>query len=505
MGEVIPDSLQSFNVLDVEDLKDHRLAMEITVCSGFVGQPEEFSRIWRNYTQSIPHPERTLFKHSEHAEFVAWILPKIQNNDPMNAITLVQMATESQMISKLGGIHQILSYGKSFSQIGIEVAKQQLERLIDLWKRTEFETHVKFALESASKGNNLSNVIIDLLQSSKGLINVESKLFSTSEAIVEQAFKQITDPTETSHFIKSKFSTMGSMYGHYQRGQIFMIGAPTGNGKTAFVMMEIDYALENGLTVDAFLMESSFRQYMMRHIAQKQNIPISKFMNRILNKTEMERAIEEKNRMMQYENQIHFAPDNSLSALDIDALIQERKAKTGKKCDIIFVDHLNTMRPMTKGTGATDYQHYVDTMQELKDIASRENAALVLAAQLNTQTVRDNFDGPHKLPTLDSFRGGAPTEAAKVCVILHKNKQDMLDRDRPVVEQRMVVVKANDGETGVVDSLFVRPIAMHLEDSPPISHVTGKRMTLGHYRKLNHGEYLTKYGFDLERERGLDD
>src|SRR5690606_35860444 len=69
-----------------------------------------------------------------------------------------------------------------------------------------------------------------------------------------------------------------------------------------------------------------------------------------------------------------------------------------------------------------------------------------------------------RFPGIGAFRGGVVTEYAKVVIILHKDEQEMLKANQPVVEQHIVICKANDGASGAIQSLFLKPFAMHIED-----------------------------------------
>ena len=59
--------------------------------------------------------------------------------------------------------------------------------------------------------------------------------------------------------------------------------------------------------------------------------------------------------MQKFDGRFHMAPMGNYCASEIDAMIQERKQKTGAPCDLIVVDHLDKMAASRKDVGVASF------------------------------------------------------------------------------------------------------------------------------------------------------
>jgi replicative DNA helicase len=306
----------------------------------------------------------------------------------------------------------------------------------------------------------------------------------TADVCNDEIDRMITEEA-TGDDIPTSFRAFAEHVGEYKRGQITLVGAPPGFGKTAWAMQEIQSALTAGFVVDAFLMESSKAQFSERWVMRNGAVTGGKFKRKSYTQDDFKAISDCMAMLNKFENQFYMAPMENYTVAAIDALIQARKTNTGQPCDFIVIDHLDCLS-VKREKGQGQYEAMKDAVLQLRGMAARENAAMLLMGQLNVDAVKNTVGQANKFPTLDAFRGGTPVEAAKVVVILNKDKQVMLDGS-PVVEQQIVICKANDGNTGYIRSLFLKPFAMHIED------VGNNRQ---HYAK-----WLNALKFDMNYQR----
>jgi hypothetical protein len=101
------------------------------------------------------------------------------------------------------------------------------------------------------------------------------------------------------------------------------------------------------------------------------------------------------------------------TANDVRAYLKEYEIKTGRKVDILLVDYLDLLMPMSKKISPADLfikDKYVS--EELRNLAVEKNCVLVTAAQLNRGAVEEvEFDHSHisgglsKIQTADNVFG----------------------------------------------------------------------------------------------------
>lgn len=453
-------------------LAQEKYPHERALCYWFMLNPAESVAAWKNHVSKIENPGKALLQSDKCRLLVGKIvsLYKQHGMERVSLMTLKEHCTPEE-IESFGGWKHIVEHFE-FMLIGSGF-HDLMGTLLDHYRVREFQRLVDFAAESANDGKSLNDVIAMVGEKTRTLLKVDAGMMTpTVDICVNEIEKKIREDS-TDESIPSTFRSFAGMVKEYQRGQIALVGAPPGNGKTAWAMQEIQCALEHGFTVDAFLMESTFSQFTDRYIMRNFAVKGGRLNRKSFTQDELRAIQDGMESLNRFENRLYLAPMANYTAGGIDAMLQERKAATGRGIDLIVIDHLDCMS-IPREKGQSQFDAMKETVLQLRGIATRENAAMLLCAQLSVDAIRNSVGQKERLPTIDAFRGGTPTESAKVVVILNKDKQAMLD-GTPYVEQQAVICKANDGETGFVRMLFLKPFAKHIEDTSPACRVQYKR------------------------------
>jgi hypothetical protein len=131
--------------------------------------------------------------------------------------------------------------------------------------------------------------------------------------------------------------------------------------------------------------------------------------------------------------QVKYMPSGK-TANDLRAYLKEYEIKVGKKVDILLVDYLDLLMPVSKKISPADLfikDKYVS--EELRNLAVEKNCVLVTAAQLNRGAVEEvEFDHSHisgglsKIQTADNvfgiFTSRAMRERGKYQIQLMKTR-----------------------------------------------------------------------------------
>ena len=460
---------------------------ERALCSFFFCQPRQTLELWQSMTASIgvdkpgQRAADVLIQDERHRMFIRTVLEMIKAGyDEITFFDMVKNFATPERIEKMGGVPYLTRHS-DFALVGGVNLRHHIEQLVDRYRLRKFQEIAENALYVAVDGKSLNGVIDDIAQRTKTLLKANTAVLTPTIDVCLDAMERLTMEEGDDGTIPSSFRHLAENVGNHRRTYMWLVGAPPGNGKTAFAMQEIQCALEHGFTVDAFLMESSFDQFMERYLMRNFAIRGGKFKSKFFTKDERAAIMTGAENLQKFEGRFHMAPPMSYNASQIDALIQERKQKTGTPCDLIVVDHLDKMAASRKDVGVASFDSTKENVQALSNIAARENAALLLLSQLSVSAIRDSFQKNSRIPTLGAFRGGTSTEYAKVCLILFKDEQEMLKNDSPVVEQEIVICKANDGNSGTIPSLFIKPLAMHIEDAASVERAKYQR----HFEAVN--------------------
>ncbi len=198
------------------------------------------------------------------------------------------------------------------------------------------------------------------------------------------------------------------LYGGFKRGELNIWCAGSGGGKSLFLAnLGVNFSLA-GLNVIYFTFELSEELVGMRVDSMLTGIA-SKDIFKNLDDVEMKVKLTGKRAGGM---QIKYLPSGK-NCNDLRAYLKEYQVKTGKKPDIILVDYLDLMMPLSVKVSPSDLfvkDKYVS--EELRNFAMETQAVVVTAAQLNRSAVEEvEFDHSHisgglsKIQTADNVIG----------------------------------------------------------------------------------------------------
>jgi len=190
----------------------------------------------------------------------------------------------------------------------------------------------------------------------------------------------------------------------------------------------VNYALA-GLNVIYLTLELSEELVSMRVDSMITGIPTREVFKQI-DEIEMRvRVIGKKSGSLQ----VKYMPSGK-TANDVRAYLKEYEVKTGRKPDVLLVDYLDLLMPMSQKISAENLfikDKYVS--EELRNLAVEKNCVFVTAAQLNRGAVEEvEFDHSHisgglsKIQTADNvfgiFTSRAMRERGKYQIQLMKTR-----------------------------------------------------------------------------------
>ena len=198
------------------------------------------------------------------------------------------------------------------------------------------------------------------------------------------------------------------LFGGFNRGELNIFAGGSGAGKSLFLAnLGVNFALA-GLNVVYLTLELSEALVSMRIDAMVTGIS-TKDIFKDLDDVEMKvKMIGKKAGMLQ----VKYMPSGK-TANDVRAYLKEYEIKVGKKVDVLLVDYLDLLMPVSKKISPADLfikDKYVS--EELRNLAVEKNCVFVTAAQLNRGAVEEvEFDHSHisgglsKIQTADNVFG----------------------------------------------------------------------------------------------------
>ena len=198
------------------------------------------------------------------------------------------------------------------------------------------------------------------------------------------------------------------LFGGMNRGELNIFAGASGAGKSLFLAnMGVNWALQ-GLNVVYITLELSEALVAMRVDAMLTGIS-TRDIFKDLDDVEMKvKMIGKKSGLFQ----VKYMPSGK-TANDIRAYLKEYEITVGKPVDVILIDYLDLLMPLSKKISPSDLfikDKYVS--EELRNLAVEKNSVLVTAAQLNRGAVEEvEFDHSHisgglsKIQTADNVFG----------------------------------------------------------------------------------------------------
>jgi len=198
------------------------------------------------------------------------------------------------------------------------------------------------------------------------------------------------------------------LFGGMNRGELNIFAGGSGAGKSLFLAnLGVNWALQ-GLNVVYLTLELSEELVSMRVDSMMTGIPTREVFKN-LDDVEMKvKMIGKKSGTFQ----VKYMPSGK-TANDLRSYLKEYEIKLGRRVDVLLVDYLDLLMPISKKISPADLfikDKYVS--EELRNLAVEKNCIFVTAAQLNRGAVEEvEFDHSHisgglsKIQTADNVFG----------------------------------------------------------------------------------------------------
>ena len=206
------------------------------------------------------------------------------------------------------------------------------------------------------------------------------------------------------------------LFGGFNRGELNIFAGGSGAGKSLFLAnLGVNWALA-GMNVVYLTFELSEALVAMRVDSMTTDIP-TKEIFKDLDTVEMKvKLVGKKSGAFQ----IKYMPSGK-NTNDIRSFVKEYEIKTGKRIDVLLIDYLDLMMPMSRKVSPSDlFVKDKFVSEELRNLAMETQTVFVTASQLNRASVEEiEFDHSHiagglsKIQTADNVIGSFTSRAMK--------------------------------------------------------------------------------------------
>ena len=282
------------------------------------------------------------------------------------------------------------------------------------------------------------------------LVTVQS---SVGEALhrMEEMYK---DPT-AGRGIPTGFKGLNNILNGFQPGDLILIAARPGQGKTSIGMNFIEHAAmhasrktaagkDNPYKCAVFSLEMPAVQLAKRMLCSEARVDMSKANSGRLTAEDWKALAAAKSRL----DKAQIYIDDSSLTTPIEILSKCRRLKREKGLDLVMVDYLQLM---SSGERVENRQQEVSTITRTMKIAAKElNVPILLLSQMS----RDVEKRTGKKPQMSDLReSGAIEQDADIILFIYRehDPNDVTVDEEVRSKVELIIAKHRNGETGSVE------------------------------------------------------
>lgn len=385
------------------------------------------------------------------ANKVVWnsVVDLVNDNKPVDIVTLSSMLKEKGMLQKAGGIEYISTL------VGIMPNAANIVYYANIVKdKALLRNLIKETGNIAEKCFTHVGEVSELLdEAEKNVFRIaEYKLKSEVRSIgviVKDTFEMLEalyKKRDSITGVPTGYIDLDKMTNGFQKSDLIIIAGRPGMGKTAFALnIALNAASKYDKSTAVFSLEMSSGQLVQRLLASEARVESSKLRSGRLNMDEWTNLAEVAGRLNDYKIYIDDTP--AISSLEIRAKC--RRLKREGNLDLIIVDYLQLMSS-TKGDNRE--QQISEMSRSLKALAKELNVPVIALSQLNRSVEARNDKRP--VPS-DLRESGAIEQDADIIIFLYRDDFYNKESKYPGIAE-VIIAKHRNGPTGTVPLVFIK-------------------------------------------------
>lgn len=365
----------------------------------------------------------------------------ISDGLPVDVITLDAELGKRGLIEETGGLAYLIDLQQNTPSAA------NVGRYARLVSESAAERELRFAAEQIERlaterdGRSIADrqaEAVALLDKISGTAAGRSEEMSYEDAIraTLHHWERISE-TDGMLGFSTGLKCLDEVTGCLQRGNLTVIGARPGMGKSVLAENIARNCAKNGLSVRFQSYEMSGVELTQRGASAEYSIDYGRLKKYRMTQTETDNFALYINKARNWK----FVIDTEMVGIDaIAARCRLEKRKSG--LDLLVVDHLHLM----PRKGVNEVAELDDITARLKRLAMELQIHVLLVAQLNRATEKQ----ADKRPSLADLRGSGGIEQ-NANLVLMPYREGYYDSEAPQGTAELIIAKNRDGERGVLD------------------------------------------------------
>lgn len=363
-------------------------------------------------------------------------------NMPIDTISLADYLKSSGELERVGGRSFLLGLGNnSLALVGWRRHVEMLHRDTTLRKMISASAQITALAYDAPED---TKEVVD--RAEKMLLDVTNRDVHKNEQSLEEIMADLYE--ELGQNAANHDKPLGVLTGFpridecllgLRPGQMIVIGARPGVGKTSFALNLMTNAAFNGASVAMFSLEMSKVEIAQRLLAANARVGLQEIRSARIRNEQWPQILQATNDLSQLDIMIDDTPGTTVTEIRAKA----RRILRGKPLGLVIIDYLQLISPPSGGHRADSRATEVSEMSRgIKIMAKDLGVPVVALSQLN-RTV-ENRTG--KRPQLSDLReSGSIEQDADVVALLDRsmNEDEASREDRPAMNETTFIIAKN--------------------------------------------------------------
>ncbi len=389
------------------------------------------------------------FYKDSHKKIFLAMLDLYKKNEPIDLITLTEQLSRKEQIEEIGGA----SYLSHIVNLVPTSANIKYHSKI-VKEKSLLRNLIKTTTEIITMSYDESIEINELLDAA------ETKIFSLSEKTIRGSFVRIDNVVKDTIELVDKlynkkelitglpsgFTDLDMQTTGFQPGDLVVVGARPGMGKTSFCLNIATYVgIEVKVPVALFSLEMSKELIVLRMICSEAEVDSKSVRSGYHTKEDYRKLVNAAGRLAEAPI---FIDDSFNTVLEMRAKARRLKAEHG--LGLIIVDYLQLMRG--EGSYIAREQVISDISRSFKALAKDLKVPIIVISQLNRSCEQR---GDNKRPIIADLReSGAIEQDADTILFLYRGDYyKAKDAEEGIAE--LDIAKQRNGPTGMINVTFL--------------------------------------------------
>jgi replicative DNA helicase len=397
------------------------------------------------------------FFRPAHALIFEAIMSLTNRQIPVDPISLADTLKAMGQLEAVGGRPYIAELA------GNTFALTSWERHVDIVKRQSILRELVFA---AAKINSLAydapddvNEVVE--EAEKTLFDVTEKRVSSTfrnmSDLVSEAYAEITRLSQQKDHmagVPTGFKDVDDLFHGFRGGDLVILAARPGVGKTSFALNLATNAAKAGTAVAFFSLEMGAEQLVQRILCSEARVSLSKLRSGYIAEGDWGALAEASGSLSQLDMFIDDTPGLSVLEARAKGRRELHHLKEGQK-GLIVVDYLQLMQPGAATAHKSTNDQVSEISRGLKILAKEMNMPVIALSQLSRAVEQRGKD---KRPMLSDLRdSGAIEQDADIVMFIDRsmNEVEAESENRPDLGMaKLIVAKHRNGATRDIDLAF---------------------------------------------------